>query len=551
MADEQTLVDVPALVPARMVNEFTYCPRLFHIEWVQALFEGSADTAEGSWQHRAVDRAVGRVPPPDRSDDIRRATAVTIGSEDLGVVAVIDLLESRDGKVVPIDTKKGSPPADGPAWEPEMVQLCVQGLLLRDHGYQCDEGQIYFAETRERRTIVFDEGLIGRTRAILRQLRSVAASAEPPIPLIDSPKCPRCSLVGICLPDETNALSERSSKPARRLTPRDGAARPLYVTEQGSSVGMRDGRVRVTQGKDNLVAEMRLIDLSQVNLYGNAQISSQLIRECFRREVPVLWFSYGGWFSGMAEGLPGKNVELRRRQSGVSLQAGLPVARRMVHGKIRNCRTLLMRNSRARDDAVVESLRVLAEQALSATRLESLLGVEGAAARLYFGQLSSMLRSDLPFDFEGRNRRPPKDPVNCLLSYLYSLIIKDLTAITFGVGFDPYIGFFHRPRFGRPALALDLAEEFRPLVGDSVVISMINNGEIKLTDFTTRSTGVALTVDGRRTVLRAYERRLETEVTHPTFGYTVTYRRVMEVQARLLGAYLLREVPDYVPFVTR
>jgi len=247
--------------------------------------------------------------------------------------------------------------------------------------------------------------------------------------------------------------------------------------------------------------------------------------------------------------LPGKNVELRRRQAGVSLQAGLLAARRMINGKIRNSRTLLMRNSRNRSDAVIESLRRLADDALRCERIESLLGVEGTAARLYFGQLSTMLRTDFGFDFDGRNRRPPRDPVNCLLSYLYSLLVKDLTAVTYGVGFDPYIGFLHKPRFGRPALALDLAEEFRPIVGDSVVISMINNGEIKPNDFGTRALGVSLTEDGRRAAIRAYERRLDTEVTHPTFGYKVTYRRVMEVQTRVLAAYVMREVPNYTSLI--
>lgn len=542
--------DLPELVPARMVNEFTYCPRLFHIEWVQARFEGNADTSEGAWQHRAVDRASGRMPSPNDANEVRRATSVTLASERLGLIAKIDLVEGRDGKVVPVDTKKGRPPAHGPAWEPELVQSCVQGLLLRDNGYDCDEGELYFAESRERRTISYDEALVERTLAAVVELRRVAAEAEPPPPLVDSPKCPRCSLVGICLPDETNLLSDRSDLPPRRLTPRNDAARPLYVSEQGAYVGLKDGRVRVTR-KDDLLGEARLIDVSQVNLYGNAQISSQAIRECFKREIPVLWFSYGGWFCGLAEGLPGKNVELRRRQAGVSLQAGLPVARRIISGKIRNCRTLLMRNSRERDDGVIESLKGLAEGALASQRLESLLGVEGTAARLYFGQFSTMLRGDLAFDFNGRNRRPPRDPVNCLLSYLYSLLTKDLTAIAYGVGFDPYVGFFHRPRFGRPALALDLVEEFRPLVADSVAIALVNNGEIKANSFTTRAQGVSLTEEGRRTVLRAYERRLDTEVTHPVFGYKVSYRRVMEVQARVLAAYVMREIPEYTAFVTR
>ena len=155
------------------------------------------------------------------------------------------------------------------------------------------------------------------------------------------------------------------------------------------------------------------------------------------------------------------------------------------------------------------------------------------------------------FDFNGRNRRPPRDPINCLLSYVYALLTKDLTAVAIAVGFDPYLGVFHRPRFGRPALSLDLAEEFRPLVAESVVINVVNNGEIAERDFLVRAGGVSLTQDGRRSVLSAYERRLDTEVTHPTYGYRITYRRVFEVQARVLAAHLLGEIPGYTPFMTR
>jgi len=188
--------------------------------------------------------------------------------------------------------------------------------------------------------------------------------------------------------------------------------------------------------------------------------------------------------------------------------------------------------------------------------IPSLLGIEGTAARLYFGAFSSMLRPGAglpgePFSFEGRSRRPPRDPINCLLSYAYSLMTKDLTVIAYAIGFDPYLGFFHRPRFGRPALALDLCEEFRPLVAESVVLNLINNGEISESDFVVRAGGVALTPVGRRAVLRAYERRLDTEIKHPTFGYRLTYRRVFDVQARLLAAHVLGEVPEYVPFTTR
>jgi CRISPR-associated protein Cas1 len=271
----------------------------------------------------------------------------------------------------------------------------------------------------------------------------------------------------------------------------------------------------------------------------------------------VCWFSFGGWFSGMAEGLPAKNVDLRRRQVALAGQGALGIARRIVEAKIRNSRTLLRRNARDRQPLeVVTSLKKLADQARTASSTSSLLGIEGAAARLYFSAFPLMLREDLrlpggPFTFEGRNRRPPRDAVNCLLSYGYALLVKDLTATTFAIGFDPYLGVYHRPRFGRPALALDLAEEFRPLIAESLVVRLINNGEVRPAHFLARAGGITLTSEGRRAVIRAYEQRLETEITHPTFGYRISWRRVLDVQARMLAAHMLGEIPEYLPMLTR
>lgn len=497
----------------------------------------------------------GAAPLPD-DGELRAARSVQLSSTDLGLVAKIDPIEGDDQHVRPVDYKRGSSPHTvNRAWEPERVQLCIAALLLREAGYRCDEGILYFAEARKRVVVPFDPALVERTRSLLAELRQVAARDIVPPPLVDSPKCPRCSLVGICLPDETNALAARSEVSPRRLLPRAPAARPLYVTEQGVTVGKREGRVEITR-KGDLVHSVRLLDVSQVCIFGSGQVTTQLMRELFAREVPVCWFSHGGWFSGIAEGLPSKHVDLRRRQVVMTSQGGLAIARRMIEGKIRNSPTLLRRNARVRPDDTIESLRLLAGEASTAESVSSLLGIEGAAARLYLGSLGEMLRDDkrLPgagFEFLHRNRRPPLDAINCLLSYLYGLLVKDLTATAFAVGFDPYVGLYHRPRFGRPALALDLAEEFRPLIAESVVINLVNNGEIRGSDFVVRAGGVALTGSGHKAVLSAYERRLDTEIKHPTFGYKVSYRRTLEVQARLLGAHLLGEVPEYVPFTTR
>lgn len=559
-ADLQTVTsqpaEVPDLVPARMVNEFAYCPRLFFLEWVQARFADNDDTVEGRYRHRAVDREGGRAPlPPD--GDLRRTRSLLLSSPRLGLVGRIDVVEgSADGVVRPVDIKRGRPPDNEErSWEPERVQLCVQGLLLRDAGYTCDEGILYFAESTTRVTVPFTAELIERTLSLVAEMRTVAASDVVPPPLVASPKCPRCSLVGICLPDETNALAARSDAPPRRLIARDPQSRPLYVTEQGAVVGVRNNRVEVKRDGELLDA-VRLIDVAQLCVYGNVQISAQCIRELFAREVPVCWFSYGGWFAGIGTGLPSKHVELRRRQVAMAGQGGLPIAQAIVQAKILNSRTLLRRNARTDVKAVVASLKNMADAAARADSVASLLGIEGAAARSYFEAFPAMLRPDrsLPggvFEFDGRNRRPPRDAVNCLLSYLYGLLAKELTVVTYSIGFDPYFGFYHRPRFGRPALALDLAEEFRPLVAESVALNLINNGEVSASDFLVRAGGVALTPTGRKRVLAAYERRVDDQIRHPTFGYRITYRRVFEVQARVLAAHVIGEIPNYVPFRTR
>jgi CRISPR-associated protein Cas1 len=155
------------------------------------------------------------------------------------------------------------------------------------------------------------------------------------------------------------------------------------------------------------------------------------------------------------------------------------------------------------------------------------------------------------FDFEGRNRRPPRDPVNALLSFAYAMLAKELTVAAQIIGFDPYLGFYHQPRYGRPSLALDVMEEFRPLVADSVVLSVINTGMLGPGDFVAAGESCALTAAGRKTFIQAFEARMDSEVTHPIFRYRISYRRVLEVQLRLLGRVLQGEIETYPAFVTR
>jgi CRISPR-associated protein Cas1 len=300
---------------------------------------------------------------------------------------------------------------------------------------------------------------------------------------------------------------------------------------------------------------VRLSDTSEVVLFGNIQVSTQALRALMERSIPVAFFSYGGWFVGRAVGQSTKNAELRVAQvrAVTDPARALDVARRMVAAKILNQRTVLRRNHAAPDDVLLGELKRLARSAFDADSLDSLRGTEGTAARLYFGAFTGMLKQlhDRPFDLDGRNRRPPRDPVNALLSLAYALLAKDATHACAGVGLEPLLGAYHQPRYGRPSLALDLMEELRPLVADSVVITSINTGVVTPDDFVHAAGSCALSDHARRRFIEAYERRMEHEVQHPLFGYRISYRRLLEVQARLLSRWMLGELPAYVPFRTR
>jgi CRISP-associated protein Cas1 len=542
------------LMPARMVNEFVYCGRLFYLEWVDGRFQESDDTALGDRVHRVVDTETGAAPLPEDGDLIT-ARSLTLSSPTLGVIAKTDLVEGDGGLVVPVDFKKGRAQPDGTPWPSDEVQVLLQALVLADNGYQVDHAEVYYASERRRVRVELTDERLAWARAMVAEARATAGLLDAPLPLVDSPKCVRCSLAGLCLPDEVNALLERSERPPRRIVPRDPDHRPVYVTEPGAYVGLRGGRIEITRSGEKL-ASYRLIDVAQLAVFGRVQVSTSALHALFDAGAPVLWLSYGGWLKGWSAGPPSKYVELRRRQTAAHAAGGLGSARRMIEGKIRNCRTLLRRNARGDVAGTLEQLGRLAEATRSAQDYGQLLGVEGTAARLYFERLPTMLAESCRpladrFALGGRNRRPPRDPVNALLSFCYSLLAKDLVAATLGVGLDAYLGVFHRSRYGRPALALDLAEEFRPLIADSVVIGLLNNGEIGESDFITRAGGVALTPQARRTVIAAYERRLATEVTHPQFGYKISYRRVLDVQARILAAALVGELPEYVPMISR
>lgn len=575
----------PTLVPARMVNEALYCERLMYLEWVQGEWSDNLFTVDGKAVHRRVneeEKPLRQAPDEgDQAEEARpyQARSVWLSSERLGLTAKIDLVEVDGGAVVPVEYKRSSAPdVPGGAYLPELAQVCAQVLLLREHGYACDHGEIYYAKDRRRVPIAIEDWLVDRTLRAVERARELADIGMLPPPLVDSPKCHGCSLVGICLPDETQALIDaepepeleddpsfdvgddpwglvgNAERPVRRLFPARDDKLPVYVQAQGASVRL-DGERLIITSRGEAARETRISNTSHVSLFGNVHVSTPALRKLVDRGVPLLLFSYGGWFSGQVTGHDSKNVELRLAQYAASQDAHrcLQLARGFVASKILNCRTLLRRNHEKPDPVSLSEMKQLARKARAAGSLESLLGIEGTAARTYFREFSGMLKGQSvgDFDLEGRNRRPPRDPVNALLSFCYSLLTKELSIAVRAVGLDGMLGFYHQPHFGRPSLALDLMEEFRPVLADSTVIGAINNGVVQPGDFVHAAGAVSLTQAARKRLILTFERRMDQLVTHPVFDYRISYRRVLEVQARLLSRLLLGELPRYPEFRIR
>jgi CRISPR-associated endonuclease Cas1/CRISPR-associated protein Cas4 len=567
-APAQLTLELPAppataetpLLPARMVNEWVYCPRLAFLEWVDGEWADSGDTEEGRRAHVRIDAGGGKLPAPadaqEKPDFVARS--VTLASDTLGIIAKMDLVEGEDGTVTPVDTKKGRRPhvPEG-AYEPERVQICAQALILEDAGYKVADGAIWYAGSRERVRIALDEKLRSRTREAISALRLTAAAGRLPPPLVDSPKCTKCSLAGICLPDEVTFF--RRGLAPRPLNPSADTALPLYVQEAGARV-TKTGEVLVVEAEAGKT-EVALGDVSELVLLGPVSLTTPALGALLREDIPVTWASSGGWVLGHTVSTGHKNVSIRIAQSRAAFDERrcLSLARGLVAAKIRNSRVFLRRNfkagSEAERDAALEALARLADRAAHAPGMAELLGLEGEAAARYFRLFATMLgeaaREFPAFSFDKRTRRPPADPVNAMLSLAYAMLTRTWLAVLSAVGFDPYLGFYHQPRFGRPALALDMMEPFRSILADSTVIQAINNGEVKADGFFAAGPAVNLKPHARRAFIATYERRLDQEVTHPVFGYRVSMRRLLEVQARLLARYLAGEIEDYPHYLVR
>jgi CRISPR-associated protein Cas1 len=337
----------------------------------------------------------------------------------------------------------------------------------------------------------------------------------------------------------------------------------LYVTTPDAYLRL-EGETVCVMVDDQKRLQVPLHHLSALVLFGHVMLSPALLGRCAEDGRSVIWLNFSGRFQARLEGPVNGNILLRQAQFRAAEDAAQTVAlaRAVVAGKLRNSRQVLMRGARetAEDDdreALVRSAKLLANQIRKiphAGDLDTLRGLEGDGARTYFDALPRVMKPQVrdQFPFENRNRRPPRDRFNALISFLYALVMGDCRSALETVGLDPQLGFLHAVRPGRPALALDLLEEFRAPLADRLALTLINRGQVQCRHFDEREGGaVMLNDEGRKTVIAAYQTRKQEEIAHPLLQQTVPLGLLPQVQARLLARRLRGDVPHYVPYLQR
>lgn len=562
------------LWPARNVAEYAYCPRLFYLMEVEGLHIPSSDTERGLAVHRRVDAksaASGSEEEPDL-DRPRSVRSLTLTSRLLRLTATLDLAEINGQNAVPVEYRKGRPqreaqqPPDDPGetepppprlqpWPTDAVQVGLQAILLEEAGYVVEKAVLYYAAQKRRLEVPVDASLRGEAMRTLRAAQECAAGSRP-LPLVNDPRCVRCSLQPICLPDEVNQQRRTATTPkARSIWPPCDEGIHVVAQEQGVRVGVRGMTLTITDKDGQITGQIPLAGLESLSVLGSVQVSTQAMHALADRGIPVAYLSGAGRLVAMVDPLDSVSSAIRRAQVRVldDPQRCVELARALVSAKIANQRILLQRNHGSLGDMVLEDLVTEAQHAKAGGLLDVVRGHEGQAAAIYFRHFAGMFKTPLAADFDanGRQRRPPPDPINAVLSFAYTMLAHECVAALRLARLEPSIGAFHTCRPGRPALALDLMEPFRPLIADSVAVSAFNRGELAEGHFLRTAGGCVLTDSGRRAFFGAWGRRMDTEVTHAVFGYRLSYRRMLVLHARMIAAWMLGEVPALAFLTTR
>ncbi len=544
-ATAQTTIRVSAL------HALAYCPRLFYLEEVEELYTQDAAVFAGRRLHAELEKQ-----EDEEWEDL------FLESTELGLRGRVDALCTRDGQTIPYEHKRGRCHRDDnnqpQAWESDRLQILAYACLLESAlGIPISEGRIRYHADNVLVHVPLDEtGRLAVQDAIQRARELRSSTYRPPV-TENERLCARCSLAPVCLPEEARLAHDREWQPIR-LFPVDDEREVLHVLEPGSRVGRSGDQLKVCR-KDQAVEKVAIRQVSQVVLHSYSQISTQALYFCKEFDVGVHLVSGGGRYLGSFDTRQG-SIQRRIAQYGALTQPELclGLAKRLVQCRGQSQRKFLMRGKQCdRTEAVSEAIsqmQALLKQVEKTGSIASLLGVEGRLAAIYFGVLGALVGQDVPekLRFEHRNRRPPKDRFNAMLGFGYALLLKDVMNSILAVGLEPALGFYHQPRTQASPLALDLMEIFRVPLVDMTVMASVNRGQWDVQeDFEVRGQQVWLSNSGSRKFIQFYERRKSECWKHPILGYSMSYRRLFELEVRLLEKEWMGEGGLFAKLIVR
>lgn len=522
------------------LHAWAYCPRLFFLEEVEELYTQNAAVFAGRRLHAELEKQ-----EDEDWDDL------FLESEALGLRGRVDALRTRDGETIPYEHKRGRCYRDADkhpqAWESDRLQILAYACLIEStQGITVKEGRIrYHAENVLVRVPLDDAGREWVREAIAQARNLRRTGVRPPI-TTNERLCASCSLAPVCLPEEARLAHDRQWQPIR-LFPHDDERQVVHVLEPGTRVGRKGDELKI-QRRDRSLETIPMRQVGQLVVHSFGQVSTQALHACAREGVGVHWISGGGRYQGSLDSRTGSiQRRIRQYQALTDPEICLRLARQLVMCRGKSQRQVLMRSARSLKvstgprveglQKAIAQMKALLKQVKKAESLESLLGLEGNVAAQYFGALPQVLSPDTPpeLQFDGRNRRPPKDRFNALLGFGYALLLKDVTNALLVVGLEPAFGFYHQPRSQTPPLALDVMEIFRVPLVDMPILGAIARGQWRIDeDFEVRGTHVWLSAAGRKKFIQIYERRKGESWKHPVTKYSLTYRRLLELEVRLL-----------------
>jgi CRISPR-associated protein Cas1 len=531
------LIDLPEhSVRVMALHALAYCPRLFYLEEVEELRVADAAVYAGRQLHAALE-----------ADEDGETVSIDLHNPTWGLSGKVDCLRRRDGSHLPYEHKRGRPRTSdvGPptAWPSDRLQIIAYAVLIEESfGEPVPEGRVRYHAANVTVRVPIDDVARADLRAAIDEARLLRGSLERP-PVADNERlCARCSLAPVCLPEEVRHERQPERETVRLFPPdRDGAT--LHVVAQGAQIGC-SGDSLVVRPRDQPESKHAVRGVDTLLVHGFAQVTTQALRKCVEHGVGVHWLTVTGHHMGSLVATAGQVQRRVRQYRALSDEAVcLRLTRTLVQAKVEGQHRYLLRGTRGDEaarqtvqpslDAIQEALRGVP----TAADRDALRGHEGAAAVAYFAGLRVLLGPQVSDDLRAptRNRRPPLDRFNALLSYGYGLLHTAVMRAVLASGLEPALGFFHTPRSAAYPLVLDLMELFRVSLWDLVLVGSLNRGQWDPTaDFSVTRARVWLSDQGRRKAIGLFEARLEETWKHPVLSYSLSYARSVELEARLL-----------------